>query len=102
MSNSPSPQPAEDILHTLMEEDDEVVQVWYMLGLVQCERGLDECKPPARYYLHKAKKVCILPYFGSRKWVTKLTILVKEKNLSVISTDGNGSNISLSRTSVDA
>ncbi|XP_041478817.1 probable assembly chaperone of rpl4 [Lytechinus variegatus] len=48
---------SESILHTLIEEDDEVVQVWYMLGLVQFERGSDECKPPARYYLHKAKKL---------------------------------------------
>lgn len=48
---------AENILHTLLEEDDEVVQVWYMLGLVQCERKTEECKPPARYYLHKAKKL---------------------------------------------
>ncbi|XP_071491486.1 uncharacterized protein [Diadema antillarum] len=48
---------AETVLHTLLEEDDEVVQVWYMLGLLQCERKTDECKPPARYYLHKAKKL---------------------------------------------
>ncbi|XP_003728431.2 probable assembly chaperone of rpl4 [Strongylocentrotus purpuratus] len=48
---------SENVLHTLLEEDDEVVQVWYMLGLVQHERGLEQCKPQARYYLHKAKKL---------------------------------------------
>ena len=33
---------------------------------------------------------CILPYFGKRKQVTKVTFLVKEENVSVISTDING------------
>ena len=32
----------------------------------------------------------ILPYFGNRKQVTKVTFLVKEQNVSVISTDVNG------------
>ena len=31
-----------------------------------------------------------LPYFGKRKQVTKVTFLVKEQNVSVISTDVNG------------
>ena len=31
-----------------------------------------------------------LPYFGLRKQVTKVTFLVKEQNMSVISTDVNG------------
>ena len=31
----------------------------------------------------------ILPYFGKRKQVTKAPILVKEQNVSVISTDVN-------------
>ena len=31
----------------------------------------------------------ILSYFGKRKQVTKVTFLVKEQNVSVISTDGN-------------
>ena len=32
----------------------------------------------------------ILPYFGKRKQVTKVTFLVKEQNVSVIYTDVNG------------
>ena len=35
-------------------------------------------------------KAIILPYFGKRKQVTKVTFLVKEQNVSVISTDVNG------------
>ena len=31
----------------------------------------------------------LLPYFGKRKQVTKVTFLVKEQNVSVISTDVN-------------
>ena len=31
----------------------------------------------------------ILPYFGKRKQVTKVTFRVKEQNVSVISTDVN-------------
>ena len=31
-----------------------------------------------------------LPYFGKRKQVTNVTFLVKEQNVSVISTDVNG------------
>ena len=48
----------------------------------------------------------ILPYFGKRKQVTKVTFLVKEQNVSVISTGVNYydvlPNISLSRMSVYA
>ena len=32
----------------------------------------------------------MLVYFGKRKQVTKVTFLVKEQNVSVISTDVNG------------
>ena len=32
----------------------------------------------------------MLPYFDKRKQVTKVTFLVKEQNVSVISTDVNG------------
>ena len=32
---------------------------------------------------------CILPYFGKRKQVTKVKFLVKEQNVSVISTAVN-------------
>ena len=32
----------------------------------------------------------VLPYFGKRKQVTKVTFLVKEQNVSVISTDIDG------------
>ena len=35
-------------------------------------------------------KRVILPCFGKRKQVTKVTFLVKERNVSVISTDVNG------------
>ena len=46
------------------------------------------CKKP------KALKVChagaTLPYFGKRKQVTKVMFLVKEQNMSVISSDVNG------------
>ena len=34
--------------------------------------------------------LCILPYFGKRKQVTKVTFHVQEQNVSVISTDING------------
>ena len=49
----------------------------------------------------------ILPYFGKRKQVTKVTFLVKEQNVSVISTDAMEyhdvlPNISLNRMSVYA
>ena len=33
---------------------------------------------------------CILPYFGKRKQVTNVIFLVKEQNVSLISTDDNG------------
>ncbi|XP_072041927.1 uncharacterized protein [Amphiura filiformis] len=48
---------AEEILEGLLEEDDEVVQVWYMMGLVNVYRKTDETKPPARYYLNCAKRL---------------------------------------------
>ena len=32
----------------------------------------------------------MLPYFGKRKQVTKVTFLVKEQNVSIITTDVNG------------
>ena len=50
-------QTAEEILEGLLEEDDEVVQVWYMMGLVNVYRKTEESKPPARFYLNSAKRV---------------------------------------------
>ena len=35
-------------------------------------------------------KSSTLPYFGKRKQVTQVTFLVKEQNVSIISTDVNG------------
>ena len=46
--------------------------------------------------LSKQKTIRILPYFGKRKQVTKVTFLVKEQNVSVISTDVNAWNIMMS------
>ena len=36
------------------------------------------------------RSITTLPYFGKRKQVTKVTFLVKEQNVSAISTDVNG------------
>ena len=43
-----------------------------------------------RYRGNRERLLCMLPYFGKRKQVTKVTFLVKEQNVSVISTDVNG------------
>ena len=40
-------------------------------------------------YLYE-NMITILPYFGKRKQVTKVKFLVKDQNVSVISTDVNG------------
>ena len=40
--------------------------------------------------LQYVKEISILPYFGKRKQVTKVTFLVKEQNVCVICTDVNG------------
>ena len=53
-------QIAEEILEGLLEEDDEVVQVWYMMGLVNVYRKKEEAKPPARFYLNSAKRVSVI------------------------------------------
>ncbi|XP_015916720.1 uncharacterized protein [Parasteatoda tepidariorum] len=49
---------ATKVLDGLIEEDDEVVQVWYLLGWMNYIQG-DEYKLNAHYYLIKAKKVSI-------------------------------------------
>ncbi|XP_033116021.1 probable assembly chaperone of rpl4 [Anneissia japonica] len=48
---------AEEILQMLLEEDDEVVQVWYLLGWLHVLQDTDEDKSYARYFLHKAMKL---------------------------------------------
>lgn len=44
------------MLETLLEEDDENVEVWYLIGLAYNHQG-DEGRDNARSYLNKAKKV---------------------------------------------
>lgn len=51
-----SNQQATNILDGLVEEDDEVIEVWYILGWMNYIQG-DEYKLNAHYYLKKAKKV---------------------------------------------
>ena len=46
--------------------------------------------PGAVCIIYPIPALSILPYFGKRKQVTKVTFLVKEQNMSVISTDING------------
>ncbi|XP_071966085.1 uncharacterized protein [Antedon mediterranea] len=48
---------AEEILQMLLEEDDEVIQVWYLLGWLHCLQDTEENKSYARYFLQKAKKL---------------------------------------------
>ncbi|XP_038078464.1 probable assembly chaperone of rpl4 [Patiria miniata] len=48
---------AEEILEGLLQEDDQVVQVWYMLGLMNVEKTGEEHKAPARFFLNMAKKL---------------------------------------------
>ncbi|RXM29228.1 putative assembly chaperone of rpl4 [Acipenser ruthenus] len=55
---------ATEILESLLEEDDEVVQVWYLLGWVcylQVEKPeeTEAFKDSARTYLTKAKKLYV-------------------------------------------
>ncbi|XP_060595383.1 uncharacterized protein LOC132749586 [Ruditapes philippinarum] len=45
-----------EVLETLLEEDDENVEVWYLIGLANHHLG-DEGRDNARSYLNKAKKV---------------------------------------------
>lgn len=44
------------VLEQLLDEDDEVVYVWYMMGLVNDLKG-DDYKSNAKYYLKKADEV---------------------------------------------
>ncbi|XP_071803089.1 uncharacterized protein [Asterias amurensis] len=48
---------AEEILEGLLQEDDQVIQVWYMLGLMNVEKKTEESKAPARFFLTMAKKL---------------------------------------------
>ncbi|XP_022080015.1 probable assembly chaperone of rpl4 isoform X2 [Acanthaster planci] len=48
---------AEEILEGLLQEDDQVVQVWYMLGLINVEKTGEDHKAPARFFLNMAKKL---------------------------------------------
>ncbi|XP_064410835.1 uncharacterized protein SI:DKEY-12J5.1 isoform X2 [Latimeria chalumnae] len=60
----PLVQLATEVLEGLLEEDDEVVQVWYLLGWVcylqteKCDEG-EAFKDSARTYLTKAKKLYV-------------------------------------------
>lgn len=47
---------AADILEMLLDEEDEVVEVWYLLGWLNNLRG-DEYKANARFYLNRATEV---------------------------------------------
>ena len=47
---------ATDCLETLLDEDDEVPDVWYLLGWANYLHG-KEYYSNARHYLHKAKEV---------------------------------------------
>lgn len=50
-------QEASKVLESLLEEDDEVVEVWYLLGWSNYIRGEEEYKRNAQFYLRKAKEV---------------------------------------------
>ena len=52
------PQEATDVLETLLDEDDEVPDVWYLLGWANYLHGKDYYNN-ARHYLAKAKEVCM-------------------------------------------
>ncbi|MGH0163375.1 UNVERIFIED_CONTAM: hypothetical protein FKN15_044907 [Acipenser sinensis] len=68
---------ATEILESLLEEDDEVVQVWYLLGWVcylQVEKPeeTEAFKDSARTYLTKAKKChCFIPQTRPPECTTK-------------------------------
>ena len=49
-------QLAADVLSTLLEENDEDVDIWYLIGWANYRLG-DEGKDAARSYLNKAKKL---------------------------------------------
>ena len=50
-------QDASEVLELLLDEEDEVVEVWYLLGWLNYLQGAD-CHTNARYYLLKAQQVC--------------------------------------------
>ncbi|KAK2177144.1 hypothetical protein NP493_616g01012 [Ridgeia piscesae] len=47
---------ASEVLELLLDEEDEVVEVWYLLGWLNYLQGAD-CHTNARYYLLKAQRV---------------------------------------------
>ncbi|XP_071820950.1 uncharacterized protein [Apostichopus japonicus] len=69
---------AESVLCGLLEESDQVVQVWYMLGLLQVQRKTEESKPYGRYYLNKANKVFKATRCGDRPVLEHIVQLLKE------------------------
>ena len=48
---------ASDVLDGLLEEDDEVVEVWYLLGWLNRLRDDEDYTGNSRFYLNKAKQV---------------------------------------------
>ena len=52
-------------------------------GEIACTKHMESCSQLVTIFT-------ILPYFSKRKQVTKVIFLVKEQNVSVISTDING------------
>ncbi|XP_064455312.1 uncharacterized protein LOC135366521 [Ornithodoros turicata] len=68
---------AGDILDGLVEEDDEVVDVWYLLGWLNYLRG-EDYRGNARFYLNRAKEVAAKVQFDDEDEIRHIGELLAE------------------------
>uniref|UniRef100_A0A1E1X514 Uncharacterized protein n=1 Tax=Amblyomma aureolatum TaxID=187763 RepID=A0A1E1X514_9ACAR len=68
---------ANTVLDGLIEEDDEVVDVWYLLGWLNYLRG-GEYKGNARYYLNRARQVAHKVHFDDAQELAHIEELLAE------------------------
>ncbi|CAL1267266.1 unnamed protein product [Larinioides sclopetarius] len=68
---------ATNILDGLVEEDDEFIEVWYILGWLNYIQG-DEYKLNAHYYLKKAKEVSVKLGIDDLDYISHIDELLKE------------------------
>lgn len=90
---------ASKVLETLLEDDDEVVEVWYLLGWCNYIRG-EDYKRNAQFYLRKAKEVNAKTGNGDDDCMEHIKELLHE--LDAIYPSGNEENNSENEFSTDS
>ena len=66
-----------EVLELLLDEEDEVVEVWYLLGWVNRLQG-DDYKNNARFYLNKAIEVAKKTKFDDKDMMKHINELLAE------------------------